>query len=155
MSVIKSVKWNGGNRNFSAVIQDRWLICFLSFFLPSSIYFFWYVCLLVILQKICIQIFSYECFLIIFFFSFFFLNSLIFEHIFCLWFQTASLLYDVFVLFNLLLFYEHYELNRLSINESVSILETFRRIFPDGEPKNLTSYLQVLEQTGKTGINLR
>ncbi len=89
------------------------------------------------------------------FLFFLFLNSLIFEHIFCVWFQTASLLYDVFVLVNLLLFYEHYELNRLSINESVSILETFRRIFPDGEPKNLTSYLQVLEQTGKTGINLR
>ena len=60
---------------------------------------------------------------------------------------------DVVILVDLLIFNEYTELVRLSLNESVSILETFRRIFPDGEPKNLTSYLQVLEQSGKTGKN--
>ena len=68
-------------------------------------------------------------------------------------FFCASLLMDVVILVDLLIFNEYTELVRLSLNESVSILETFRRIFPDGEPKNLTSYLQVLEQSGKTGKN--
>ena len=62
---------------------------------------------------------------------------------------------DVVILVDLLILNEYTELVRLSLNESVSILETFRRIFPDGEPKNLTSYLQVLEQSGKTGKQIR
>ena len=70
-------------------------------------------------------------------------------------FFCASLLMDVVILVVLLIFNEYTELVRLSLNESVSILETFRRIFPDGEPKNLTSYLQVLEQSGKTGKKIR